>query len=38
MDSPRLDVIQGNPIVEEEDGVFVKTVPYGGIINQLYLD
>ena len=38
MDSPRLDIIQGNPIVEEEDGVFVKTVPYGGIINQLYLD
>ena len=38
MDSPRLDVVQGNPIVEEEDGVFVKTVPYGGIINQLYLE
>ena len=38
MDSPRLDVIPGNPIVEREDGVFVKTVPYGGIIASLWLD
>ena len=38
MDSPRLDVIPGNPIVEREDGVFVKTVPYGGIIASLWYD
>lgn len=38
MDAPRLDVIQGNPIEVNEDGVFIKTVPYGGIISQLYLD
>ena len=38
MDSPRLDVIPNDPFVEKEDGVFWKTVPYGGIINQSWLD
>lgn len=38
MDSPRLDIIPGNPIVEREDGVFTKVNSYGGIINQLWLD
>ncbi len=38
IDSPRLDVIPGNPIVEKEDGVFLKVQPYGGIIPQLWYD
>ena len=38
MDSPRLDVITGNPFVEKEDGVFLKVIPYGGIIAQSWLD
>ena len=38
IDSPRLDVIVGSPIVEKEDGVFFKVVPYGGIITQSWLD
>ena len=38
LDSPRLDVITGNPIVEKEDGVFLKVVPYGGLISQSWLD
>lgn len=38
IDSPRLDVIPGNPFVEKEDGVFWKTSPYGGIINQSWTD
>ena len=38
IDSPRLDVIPGDPFVEKEDGVFWKTAPYGGIINQSWTD
>ena len=38
MDSPCLSIIPGNPIVEREDGVFVKVNAYGGIISQLWLD
>lgn len=38
LDSPRLDVIVGNPLIEREDGVFLKVVPYGGIIPQSWLD
>lgn len=38
LDSPRLDVIVGNPIVEREDGTFLKTIPFGGIIQQSWLD
>lgn len=38
MDSPRLDVIVGNPLVEKEDGVFLKVIPYGGITYQSWLD
>jgi aspartyl aminopeptidase len=38
LDSPRLDVIVGNPLVEKEDGVFLKTIPFGGIIQQSWLD
>lgn len=38
LDSPRLDVIVGNPLVEKEDGVFLKVIPYGGIIQQSWLD
>lgn len=38
LDSPRLDVITGNPLVEKEDGVFLKTIPFGGIIQQSWLD
>lgn len=38
VDSPRLDVIVGKPIIEKEDGVFFKVIPYGGIITQSWLD
>ena len=38
LDSPRLDVMVGEPLVEKEDGVFLKVVPYGGIIPQSWLD
>jgi len=38
LDSPRLDVITGDPFIEEDDGVFLKTIPYGGIIAQSWLD
>lgn len=38
LDSPRLDVITGNPVIEKEDGVFFKVVDYGGIIPQSWLD
>ena len=38
IDSPRLDVLVGNAIVEKDDGVFVKVAPYGGIIPQLWFD
>ena len=38
VDSPRLDVIVGSPIIKKEDGVFFKVVPYGGIITQSWLD
>lgn len=38
MDSPYLSVIPGNPIVEEDDGVFVKVIAYGGIIPSLWFD
>ena len=38
IDSPRLDVIVGNPLVVNKDGVFLKTVPYGGLILQSWLD
>lgn len=38
IDSPRLDVMPGNPIVEKPDGVFLKVLPYGGIIYQSWLD
>lgn len=38
VDSPRLDVIVGKPMLEREDGVFLKVVPYGGIITQSWLD
>ena len=38
VDSPRLDVIVGKPIIENEDGVFFKVIPYGGIITQSWLD
>lgn len=38
LDSPRLDVMTGNPLVEKEDGVFLKTIPFGGIIQQSWLD
>jgi len=38
LDSPRLDVIIGDPLVEKEDGVFLKVIPYGGIIQQSWLD
>lgn len=38
LDSPRLDVITGNSIVEKEDGVFLKVIPFGGIIAQSWLD
>lgn len=37
IDSPRLDVMPGECIYEDE-GVFMRTVPYGGIIYQLWLD
>lgn len=38
IDSPRLDVIPNNPYVEKDDGVFWKVSPYGGIIEQSWLD
>ena len=38
LDSPRLDVIVGAPLIEKEDGVFLKVIPYGGIIPQSWLD
>ena len=38
LDSPRLDVIVGEPLVEKPDGVFLKVVPYGGLIYQSWLD
>ena len=38
LDSPRLDVVVGNPLIEKEDGVFLKVIPYGGIIPQSWLD
>ena len=38
LDSPRLDVLVGEPLVEREDGVFLKVIPYGGIIPQSWLD
>ena len=38
IDSPRLDVMPGNPIIEKPDGVFLKVLPYGGIIYQSWLD
>lgn len=38
LDSPRLDVMTGEPMVEKEDGVFLKVIPYGGIIAQSWLD
>ena len=38
VDSPRLDVIVGKSIIENEDGVFFKVIPYGGIITQSWLD
>ena len=38
IDSPRLDVIVGNPFVVNKDGVFLKTVPYGGLVLQSWLD
>ena len=38
LDSPRLDVLVGEPLVEKEDGVFLKVIPYGGIIPQSWLD
>lgn len=38
IDSPRLDVVVGDPIVSNNDGTFIKTQPYGGIIPQLWLD
>ena len=38
LDSPRLDVIVGEPLIERADGVFLKTIPYGGIIPQSWLD
>lgn len=38
LDSPRLDVIIGDPFVEKEDGLFLKVIPYGGIIYQSWLD
>lgn len=38
VDSPRLDVIVGKSIIEKEDGVFFKVIPYGGIITQSWLD
>lgn len=38
VDSPRLDVIPNDPLEIGEDGVFFKTIPYGGIIPQLWLD
>ena len=38
VDSPRLDVIVGKSIIENEDGVFFKVIPYGGIITKSWLD
>ena len=38
IDSPRLDVMPGKPIIEKPDGVFLKVLPYGGIIYQSWLD
>ena len=38
LDSPRLDVITGNPLVDKEDGLFLKVIPFGGIIQQSWLD
>ena len=38
VDSPRLDVIVGDPFVVNKDGVFLKTVPYGGLIYQNWLN
>ena len=38
LDSPRLDVVVGEPLIEKEDGVFLKVIPYGGIIPQSWLD
>lgn len=38
LDSPRLDVMTGQPMIEKEDGVFLKVIPYGGIIAQSWLD
>lgn len=38
LDSPRLDVIVGNPVLEKDDGTFLKVIPYGGIISQSWLD
>lgn len=38
LDSPRLDILVGEPLVEKEDGVFLKVIPYGGIIPQSWLD
>lgn len=37
VDAPRLDLMPGDCIYED-DGVFARTVPYGGIIPQLWLD
>ncbi len=37
IDSPRLDMMPGDCIYEDE-GVFARVVPYGGIIPQLWLD
>ena len=28
LDSPRLDVITGNPLVDKEDGLFLKVIPF----------
>ena len=38
MDSPRLDVIPGDPFVSKDDGDFMKVTDYGGIILQSWLD
>lgn len=37
IDSPRLDLMPGECIYEDE-GVFARVIPYGGIIPQLWLD
>lgn len=38
IDSPRLDLMLGNPFIESDDGFFAKVVPYGGIIVQDWLN